>query len=129
MIEIILRDDINEYEPKAFFGFTKRTILFAVLSVGLAAATFFLLTSFGLAIVLVGYFIIVEGLIMGIIGLGKFSGLPLEKYLAIAMGEFFIPKELSIKTVHVVGANEKRLKEVRRERTKEDKQKNRIEHE
>lgn len=112
MIEIILRDDINDYEPKAFFGQTKRSVCVCVLLLCIAGATAGVLSIFHMPLALIGYFIVIEGIVIGIAGLGKFSGQHLEKFLSIALDEFFVPSELSLEQSHVTTSNEKKLKEL-----------------
>lgn len=112
MIEIILRDDINDYEPKAFFGQTKRSVCVAVLLLCIAGATAAVLSIFHMPLVLIGYFIVIEGIVIGIAGLGKFSGQHLEKFLSIAMDEFFVPSELEYVQSHITTSSEKKLKEI-----------------
>jgi len=129
MVEIILRDDITGYEPKAFFGFTRRQIFFGALLVALAIGTFLGLNGLHLPLQAIGYVLMVEGVVVGTVGFGKVAGQHFEKYLSIAFEEFSMPKELGIETPMVEGAMEKRLKEVRRGLAKESKQKYRREDE
>lgn len=119
MIEIVMRDDVHEYEAKAFWGHTKREVLSAVAAVAAAAGTVFLLKDL-LPIHILAYVLIVEGAIVGIVGVKRFEGgLTFEQYVSSTFAEFCIPKRLGIETdVWALGLDNK-LKEVLSDRTVE----------
>lgn len=127
MIEIVLRDDINKYEPKPFFGFTRRKAFFVALTLAVAFGTFNLFDEFKIDPIITGYVLIIEGILISIFGFKKFSGLSLEKFIAVRFGEFCVPKRLSIKTYTIQSASDKKLKEVKGEFTKEQKALNKAE--
>lgn len=94
MIEIILRQDIDQYEPRSFLGRTKREVL-TLLCVGvLCLATCLALTALGLPIAATGWVLIVEGFVGAFIGLARFGGQTATSYAARRFREFCLPTHL-----------------------------------
>lgn len=95
MIEIVLRKDIAEFEPKPFFGFTSRQVITAALA-AVGSIAIFLLASFALHLpnTVVGYAILAFGAGVGAVGLGKVRGLRPESWLRITLAERSFPRTL-----------------------------------
>lgn len=95
MIEIVLRKDIADFEPKPFFGFTARQVLTAALA-AIGSIGIFLVMSFVLHLpnTLVGYAILAFGALVGAVGLGKIRGLKPESWLRITFAERSFPRTL-----------------------------------
>lgn len=94
MIEIILRQDIDQYEPRSFLGRTKREIV-TLLVVGVACiATCLALTALGLPIAATGWVLLVEGFAGAFIGLARFGGQTATSYAARRFREFCLPTHL-----------------------------------
>lgn len=118
MIEIILRDDIDNYEPSAFFGMTRRQLVMLLIGVVLVGGTTGIGIALGVSVPHLGWVLIVEGILIGYIGIKKFGKLPVEKYAVIAFEEFCLPKRMSIETPLVKGSFDKREEELRAKRKK-----------
>ena len=80
MIEIILREDIDQYEPRSFLGRTKREILTLLVVGVLCIVTFLALSSLGLPIAVIGWALLVEGFAGAFVGLARFSGQTATSY-------------------------------------------------
>lgn len=95
MIEIVLRKDIAEFEPKPFFGFTARQVVTAALA-AVGSIGIFAVMSFALHLPnsLVGYVILAFGACVGAVGLGKVRGLKPESWLRITLAERAYPRTL-----------------------------------
>lgn len=95
MIEIVLRRDIAEYEPKPFFGFTGRQILtaalVAVVAFGSYALLYFILD---VPASICGYVALFLGAGIGFLGFGRVRGLKPETWLRITMEERSFPKDV-----------------------------------
>lgn len=83
MIEIILRDDIEDYEPRPLFGFTYRQVVTAALIVACGAFFGIALTLFGLPNTIMCMIVMALCGGVGFVGLGKVHGLHAEQYFAI----------------------------------------------
>lgn len=92
MIEIVLRKDIADYEPKPFFGFTARQVMtgaaIAAASIGVYALATVVLH---LPSTAAGYLILAVGTCIGAIGLGRIRGLKPESWLRITVAERAMP--------------------------------------
>lgn len=87
MIEIILRKDIQDYEPKPLFGYTYRQV---VTGVAIAAACTLLgvgLSSVGVTGTLLVAALVPVGMGIGFAGVGNVHGLKPEKWWAIARAD------------------------------------------
>ena len=87
MVEIILRKDIQDYEPKPLFGYTYRQ---AATGVAIAAACTLLgvgLTSVGVTGTLLIAVLVPVGMGIGFLGVGSVHGLKPEKWWAIAKAD------------------------------------------
>lgn len=95
MIEIVLRKDIAEFEPKPFFGFTSRQVITAALAL-VGSIGIFLVLSFALHLpnTIVGYAILAFGACVGAVGLGKVRGLKPESWLRITLAERSYPRTM-----------------------------------
>lgn len=96
MIEIVLRKDIADYEPRPFFGFTARQVLTGAAIVAVSLATFALTTAvFHLPNTIAGYVILAAGAGVGALGLGRIRGLKPESWLRITLDERAFPRTVS----------------------------------
>lgn len=96
MIEIVLRRDIAEYEPRPFFGFTGRQILTAAVVAVVACGSYALLYfALGVPASICGYIALALGAGIGFLGFGRVRGLKPESWLRITMEERSFPKHLS----------------------------------
>ena len=123
MIEIVLREDIESYEPSAFFGMTRRQLVMLLIGIVFVGGTATCGVLVGVPVPHLGWVLIVEGLLIGFIGIKRFGKLPAEKYVAIAFEEFCLPKHLAITTPVVIGAMDRKESEIhakrKRKRAKE----------
>lgn len=96
MIEIVLRKDIADFEPKPFFGFTARQVVTAALAAA-GSIGLFLVLSYVLHLpnTMVGYAILAFGAGVGAIGLGRVRGLKPESWLRITLAERAFPRTLT----------------------------------
>ncbi len=96
MIEIVLRKDIAEFEPKPFFGFTARQIMTGVLA-GVVSVGAYALMRFVLHLpeTVAGYSCMISGVLVGAAGLGRVRGLKPESWLRITAAELMTPKTMA----------------------------------
>lgn len=93
MIEIVLRKDIADYEPKPFFGFTARQVVTGAVITVVSIAVFALTTAvLHLPNTVAGYLILACGTGIGAVGLGRIRGLKPESWLRITLAERAFPK-------------------------------------
>ena len=83
LIEIILRNDIKDYEPRPLFGHTYREVASA-LAIGLASSlTAVALVSAGVTGTPMLIAVLAVGGLIGFVGLGRIGGLRFEQWAAI----------------------------------------------
>lgn len=83
MIEIILRNDIKDYEPRPLFGHTYREVVSA-LAIGLASSvTAIAFVSAGITGTPMLLAVLSVGSLIGFIGLGRMNGLRIEQWWSI----------------------------------------------
>lgn len=85
MIEIILREDVSNYETKPFFGFTYRQVGAIALAAILAFGIFKAGIDAGLPTELLGFFIFLEGVVVALAFLVKIQGMYANKRLPILL--------------------------------------------
>ncbi len=85
MIEIILREDVSNYETKPFFGFTYRQVAAVVIAAIIAFGIFRVGIDAGLPNELMGLFIVLEGAIVALAFLVKIQGMYANKRLPILL--------------------------------------------
>lgn len=105
MIEIVLRKDIADFEPKPFFGFTARQVVTAAIA-AVGSVGLFLLLSYVLHLpnTLVGYAILAFGAGAGAVGLGRVRGLKPESWLRITLAERAYPRTTTYRRPVMAGS-------------------------
>lgn len=92
MVEIILRKDIQDYEPRPLFGFTYRQAVTAALITASSAALGVGLAQLGVLNTVTLTLVMAVGAAIGFVGLGRFHGLKFEQWRAIAAYDRAWPK-------------------------------------
>lgn len=92
MIEIILRNDISDYEPKPLFGFTYRQVATAAVVVLAGAGLGFWLTQIGVPQTPMIVAVMAAGSGIGYVGLGRPHGLKAEVWLRICREDAAWPR-------------------------------------
>ena len=96
MIEIVLRKDIADYEPRPFFGFTARQVMTGAAIVAASLATYAVCTAvLHLPNTIAGYAILAAGAGIGALGLGRIRGLKPESWLRITLNERPFPRTIA----------------------------------
>lgn len=119
-IEIILRDDISDYEPRPVFGFTWRQVGTLALCAGASWATYNLLVPFGLDYKLVGTIIMGICAVIALVGFARPKGLRVETYMMAALQDYLSPKTIEYETPIVKGATDKAHEQVRESLTRKE---------
>lgn len=128
-VEIILRDDITDFEPKPMFGFSYRQIVTIAIIVVAGYFTHGALWPVLGDFKAVGGVILLEGALIGLVGFGKFKGLRAEQYAGAAIQDFTVPARVEYATPVALGATDKALARLRAEMTKEERRSARAESE
>ena len=130
MIEIILREDIDQYEPRSFLGRTKREILTLFVVGVLCIVTFLALSSLGLPIAVIGWALLVEGFAGAFVGLARFSGQTATSYAWRRFREFCLPTHLPAGMLPCPNTPiERKIEVIAHETSKDDKKSARAERE
>lgn len=115
MIEIVLRRDITEFEPKPFFGFTTRQLMTGVAVLAASAATFAALSVAGSVPYSVSmYATFAVGAGVGALGVGRVRGLKPETWLSVTLAERRVPRLLVYARPQISGAPAERPRKKRR---------------
>lgn len=85
MIEIILRDDIKDYEPHPFLGFTYRQLVTGALIIAAGVSLGLGLTALGVPNTIMTVCDLAVCGVIGFIGLGRVRGLKGSDYLKIKL--------------------------------------------
>ena len=128
-VEIILRDDIADFEPKPMFGFSYRQIATIVIIILAGYFTQGMLWPILGDFKAVGGVIMLESALIGLVGFGKFKGLRAEQYMGAAIQDFTVPARVEYVTPVVLGATDKALMRLKAEMTKAERQRVREEKE
>lgn len=80
MIEVVLRDDVTEYEPRPIFGHSYRAMLTFVVIVALCALVGLAGWRLGAPDTLIGFAVLAIGGAVGFVGIGRPDGLKFETW-------------------------------------------------
>ena len=120
MIEIILRKDIKEYEPKPLFGFSYRQVLTALAIAAAGAGLGVGLTAAGVPGTIMQACVLLVCAGIGFVGLGQVQGLKFELWLRIWREDRSWPRECLFSAPRLSPASERsaarRARRSRRER-------------
>ena len=98
-IQAQIRKDINEYQPKLFFGMSARQLVFSAAGIGAGIGSYFLL-SIVIGKELAGYAVITLVSPLFALGFIKIDGDPFEKYL-LKLYQFTIYPKARVYTSHI----------------------------
>lgn len=105
-IEIILRDDVSDYEPHPVFGLTYRGVGTLAICGVVGFLLYNALSPFGLDYKVLGMAIMAECAIIGAAGFVKPKGLHMEQYLRAAVQDFLTPAHIAYEPPSVEGATD-----------------------
>jgi hypothetical protein len=95
MVEIVLRRDIRDYQPKPFFGMTARQIVSIAACAAVSVGLYVLLSIvLGMTPTIVMWIVTVVGGSVGFLGMGKINGVRPEEWIALRMRESSVPKTI-----------------------------------
>lgn len=109
-IEIILRDDVSDYEPHPVFGLTYRGVGTLATCAALGYLTYNLLAPLGWDYRSSGSVILVVCALVAWVGFARPKGLRVERYLLAAAQDYLAPRRIGYATPVVTGASDKRRK-------------------
>lgn len=96
MIEIVLRKDIRNYEPKPFFGLTARQLVSIIAVIASSIGSYVLLAIvLGMPTTFAGWIVMAVGGSIGFVGLGKINGLKPEEWLRLRRMETAQPQTMT----------------------------------
>lgn len=106
-IEIILRDDVSEYEPHPVFGLTYRGVGTIATCAAVGYLIYNMLAPLGWDYRQAGGAILAACAVIGFVGFAKPMGLRVERYLLAATQDYLAPSSIEYQTPVVDGATDK----------------------